>query len=63
MRAHEEFRSWEELNSYLEELFEALDGNDIVRTLALLKMQVSGYVPSTDIFDWLSTAESERSGG
>jgi FlaA1/EpsC-like NDP-sugar epimerase len=63
MRAHEEFLSWEELNNYLEELFEALDANDIVRTLTLLKMQVSGYVPSTNILDCLSTAESERSWG
>ena len=53
MRAEEEFFSWSNLNSRLNELTVALDNDDFNLVRDLLKESVSGFTPQCEISDLL----------
>jgi FlaA1/EpsC-like NDP-sugar epimerase len=53
MKAHEEFLSWDDLESKLIFLNIALDSNNVPAIRSLLKELVPGYQPETEVVDWI----------
>lgn len=53
MKAHEEFLTWEELESKLNILNGALDSNNVPVIRTLLKELVPGYQPEAEVVDWV----------
>lgn len=51
MKAHEEFLPWDALQQRLEELFVAVDANDVPRMRKLIQQLVPGYKPRGDVVD------------
>jgi FlaA1/EpsC-like NDP-sugar epimerase len=60
MKAHEEFLPWNELESKLNILNDALDSNNVPVIRTLLNELVPGYQPETDVVDWV-WIENEKS--
>jgi FlaA1/EpsC-like NDP-sugar epimerase len=60
MKAHEEFLPWDELESKLNILNDALDSNNVPLIRTLLKELVPGYQPEADVVDWV-WMENEKS--
>jgi FlaA1/EpsC-like NDP-sugar epimerase len=66
MKAHEDFLAWPDLEPKLKALESALGGNDVETLRRLLIQLVSGYVPSSEIVDWVHLeheAEAVRAAG
>jgi FlaA1/EpsC-like NDP-sugar epimerase len=59
MKAHEEFLPWDELESKLNILNDALDSNNVPVIRTLLKELVPGYQPEAEVVDWV-WMENER---
>lgn len=53
MKAHEEFLSWNALETQLGNLNKALDANDVPLIRSLLKGLVPGYQPDGEVVDWV----------
>jgi FlaA1/EpsC-like NDP-sugar epimerase len=53
MKAHEEFLPWDDLESKLNMLNDALDSNNVTAILTLLKELVPGYQPEANVVDWV----------
>jgi FlaA1/EpsC-like NDP-sugar epimerase len=53
MKAHEDFLPWDELQSKLAILDEALNANDVPKIRTLLKDLVPGYQPDAEVVDWV----------
>jgi FlaA1/EpsC-like NDP-sugar epimerase len=53
LKAHEEFLRWDELESKLNVLNNALDSNNVPLIRTLLKELVSGYQPEEVVVDWV----------
>ena len=53
MKAHEEFLQWDDLESKLNFLNNALETNNIPVIRALLKELVPGYQPDAEVVDWV----------
>jgi FlaA1/EpsC-like NDP-sugar epimerase len=53
MKAHEEFLSWDELESKLNILNAALESNNVPVIRTLIKELVPGYQPEGDVVDWV----------
>jgi len=53
MKAHEDFLSWERLETELNMLEEALAANDVNGLRVMLQHLVSGYQASPDVVDWV----------
>ena len=53
MKAHEEFLLWDELQSKLTPLNQALDANNVPLIRALLQDLVPGYRPEGEVVDWV----------
>lgn len=60
MKANEDFLSWQELSLYLNKLSEAAARNDLSAMRKLLGNLVEGYVPASEIVDWISIARSDQ---
>ena len=63
MKANEDFVDFNELTSLLEQLTVALDANDVGLVRQMLKDIVPGYVPSSDVVDWVHLAGHRASHG
>lgn len=53
MKAHEEFIPWADLQTKLGALELALNANNVGAIRQMMKMLVSGYMPSDEIVDWV----------
>ena len=53
MRAQEDFVPWQELNSKLAELDDALDSNNGPKARKMMETLVSGYAPAVEVFDFV----------
>jgi len=53
MKAHEEFLTWDELESKLNILNSALESNNVPVIRTLLKELVPGYKPESEVVDWV----------
>lgn len=53
MSANEDYLSWETLKGRLTDLLAAVDKDDYTCVRQLLRNTVSGYVPDTEIVDWI----------
>jgi FlaA1/EpsC-like NDP-sugar epimerase len=62
MKAHENFITWIELQSKLQDLVAALNVNDMVLIRKMLIMLVSGYHPNSEIADWVFTEKEANQG-
>lgn len=58
MKAREDVLGWDQLERDLISLRSALDAQDVVSIREILKTLVSGYVPSENIVDWITIADS-----
>ena len=56
MRANEEYIQFDELGAVLQTLTRALDSNDVASVRQLLQNIVPGYMPSTEVVDWVHMA-------
>jgi len=55
LRAHEDFKSWTELQSILLGLEQAMQKHDVRAVRELLQDTIHGYCPTDDIVDWVYT--------
>jgi FlaA1/EpsC-like NDP-sugar epimerase len=53
MKAHEDFLTWDELESKLNILISALESNNVPVIRTLLKELVPGYKPESEVVDWV----------
>jgi len=53
MSANEDYLNWETLKGRLTDLLAAVDKDDYTSVRQLLRNTVSGYVPDTEIVDWI----------
>ncbi|MCY1553477.1 hypothetical protein D9M68_899630 [compost metagenome] len=53
MKAREDYLPWDELDSELSELCEALEKNDVYNMRSILERLVSGYQPTSEVVDWM----------
>lgn len=53
MKAHEDFLSWSNLHPHLENLWVALNKNDVGTIRLCIEKLVAGYRPSSEIVDWV----------
>ena len=60
MKAHEKFPPWDELESRLDELYEALEQNDVMRLSGMLNELVSDYQPSNELVDWVHVGRRDQ---
>lgn len=57
MKAHEDFLAWDELEQKLTALEIALNVNDVGLISRMMQQLVSGYVPNSEIVDWVYLAQ------
>lgn len=55
MKAHEGFRTWDELRPWLTVLDQSTRNNDVPAVRNVLQELVSGYRPAEEIVDWVTT--------
>ena len=53
MKAHETFVSWDKLKMEIDTLNMALNTNDVVMIRSILQKVVDGFIPSSEIVDWV----------
>ena len=60
IKAHEQFISWPLLVDKLNLLKEAINLNNVPMIREILKDLISGYQPSGDVVDWVSSAQNSK---
>jgi FlaA1/EpsC-like NDP-sugar epimerase len=55
MKAHENFKTWSELEKELDALQELLNCGDAQAIYKQLKLLVTGFTPDTEIVDWIAS--------
>jgi len=59
MKAHEDFLTWDVLQSRLVALQACMQDNDVIAIRGLLHELVPGYLPTGDVVDWVSLAQNK----
>jgi FlaA1/EpsC-like NDP-sugar epimerase len=62
LKAQEEHLDWPQLEQKLDALSVAMISNDIFSIRTILQQTVNGYVPSSDVVDWVYMAQKVQSG-
>jgi FlaA1/EpsC-like NDP-sugar epimerase len=57
MKANEDFMPWHKLQLQLDEIYTAVQTNDVAKIRGLLQSLVPGYQPSDEVVDWVHMAE------
>lgn len=57
MKANEEFMPWHELQLQLDQIYMAIQSNDVRKIKCFLQSLVPGYQPSCEVVDWVHMAE------
>jgi FlaA1/EpsC-like NDP-sugar epimerase len=57
IKANEEFMSWHKLQLQLDEIYMAIQSNDVRKIRGVLQSSVPGYQPSCELVDWVHMAE------
>jgi nucleoside-diphosphate-sugar epimerase len=57
MKANEEFMPWHELQLQLDQIYMAIQSNDVRKIKCFLQSLVPGYQPSREVVDWVHMAE------